>query len=93
MKVTHYINQRNFKHWRGFRVQRKRDNAFNAGINTKMNLAEFIMLEGGNSLEIWWVSSVLLPLSASRSASFGLNFKLKFAISRCFFSAPELIQS
>lgn len=44
MKMMHYIKRRNFKHFffgggGGFGVQRKRDNAFNAGINMEMNLA------------------------------------------------------
>lgn len=46
MKMTHYINQGNFKHLRGFGVQRKCDNAFNAGINVEMNLAERLCEDG-----------------------------------------------
>lgn len=51
MKMVRYINQRNFKHVRGFRVQRKWDNAFNAGINMEMNLGGFLFTDVRKSLE------------------------------------------
>lgn len=46
MKMTHYIKHKNFKHLGEFRVQRKRDNAFNAQINMEMNLVGCLFKAG-----------------------------------------------